>query len=224
MGSGQHTAVNAREILNETAVIADAIAKRHLRELTDEDNEWLVTAFYRAEALAHAALVDAISQLNEPYLTPLTEQLEDEARHVDVFARWHTIPPEPVRPPASKQRNEPIWFTLLLINEVAGFCQFELLAGLVSDEVKHAEVAAVAADEVLHIIRLLDWLEHWRNQGSWMIVERMVNSFISKLEGRMTQFFPRDELGELRSALAGLVGKTLRRLLDPQIRPERPPV
>jgi len=192
---------------------ARQVAAGAAAQLNDEDRRWLTAAFHRAEALAHAALLDAIDQLDAPYVEPLREQLADEERHVAVFADWQDEPPAPIRAPATRQRTEPVWFTTLLINEVAGYCQFEMLAALAEDPARRAQVEAVAADEVVHIERLVGWLEPWRPERSWAMVDRMVATFIGRLDGRMRQFLPRPELAELRGEMAALISDTLRRLL-----------
>ena len=192
---------------------ATALAEKWRDRLTDDDTLALAKAFHRAESLAHAALEDAIEQVSESYRTELEEQLEDESRHVSVFARWLGPDVDDFRVPRSRQRTEPVWFAMLLVNEVAGFCQFHMLEGLVDDPSRAAEVAAVANDEVGHITRLVKWLLPHYGTKSQAQIDHLTGAFRNRLEGRMHQFLPREQLAELRREMAAIINRLLVDLL-----------
>ncbi len=199
--------------LTAAASAATATATRWAGALTDEDHATLATAFYRAESLAHAALEQALAQVSEPYRAELREQIADEARHVAVFAGWHAEAPEPVPAPKPRPRGEPIWFTTLLLNEIAGFCQFHMLAGLVGDAVKEADVRVVAGEEIAHIERLTRWLEPTRKTKEWATVRAMADRFVARLESRMMQFLPSSQLAELRTEMGRITETLIEELL-----------
>ena len=67
----------------------------------------------------------------------------------------------------------------------------------------------VAADEVLHIERLLRWLAPLRGKAAWVTVSDMVRAFVERLPGRMRQFLPRDELAGLRAEMADITAELL---------------
>ncbi len=188
--------------LQTYADAARSAGERWAAALTGADQAHLGAAFHRAESLAHAAIEQALDQVAEAYRPELLEQLRDEERHVAVFAAWQATPCEPIQPARSKPRRDQVWFTTLLLNELAGYCQFHMLAGLVGDAVREADVLAVARDEEVHIARLTGWLAPDRDTASWRTVEAMAARFTKKLPSRMTQFLPRDELGALRAEMA----------------------
>ena len=178
-------------------------------QLNDQDQRFLVGAFHRAESLARHALCHALEQVSERYRPQLLRQLQDEDRHVDVFANWHEEPADAIPVPKEKQRTEPVWFALLLVNEVAGFCQFHMLSGLLGEGSKAEAVAAVALDETEHILRLSRWLAPYRDERAFADVERIVTRFRRDLDGRMKQFLPRDELSTFRGELSATINELL---------------
>jgi len=173
--------------------------------LSEQDQRFMVAAFHRAESLAKVALCQAIEQVSDRYREELLAQLADEERHVDVFANWHDETGEAVPSPRLKERTEPVWFALLLVNEVAGFCQFHMLHGLLGEGTYADAVAEVAEDEIEHIERLCRWLEPWREAPAFSDIERIVGRFRRDLDGRMKQFLPRDEFRELRDGLSSTI-------------------
>ena len=177
--------------------------------MNDADHRALAEAFYRAESLAHTALNRALEQVAQDYHRELREQIADEERHVAVFARWLGPDREAVVPPRPKTRPDFAWFTTLLLNECAGFCQFHMLAGLVGDAVREAEVLEVARDETVHIRRLVRWLEPAAATRAVAIMESMTRRFSNRLEGRMCQFLPRDELDGLRVSMAQVTAQLI---------------
>ena len=197
------------ETLAATAHSAHAIGGRWRGELDEQDQRFLVKAFHRAESLAKVALCQALEQVPEQYRSELRAQLTDEERHVDVFANWHDEAEEAVPSPRLKERTEPVWFALLLVNEVAGFCQFHMLHGLLGEGAYADAVAEVAHDEIEHIERLSRWLEPWREAPAFTDIERIVHRFRRDLDGRMKQFLPRDEFEEFRAELATAIEQLL---------------
>lgn len=181
---------------------ATAVAAEWAACLTHEDRRALVWAFHRAEALAAVALEQAAAQVPRRYREELLEQLEDERRHVALFAEWLGDEPEVPAPP-EKERPWQHWFASLLLNELTGFCQFHLLAALVEGEQRTAVLEAVA-DEEAHVERLVGWL-----RGSRSDLRRSVQRFCRALDGRMRQFFPREELAGVRAALGAVVERLL---------------
>lgn len=176
-------------------------AEKWSDDLTESDRSELVLAFHRAESLAHHALEQAIEQVSVRYRQELREQLLDEERHVDVFVSWHADCSEVV-PPRSKQRGEAVWFVTLLLNEIAGYCQFEMLKRLLGSDAKQAQIAEIVEDEERHIRRLHGWLLPIWDTPTAKILDRMVTRFSGRLEGRMAQFFPREGLASLRNEMA----------------------
>jgi len=197
------------ETLAATAHSAHAIGGRWRGELDEQDQRFLVKAFHRAESLAKVALCQALEQVPEQYRSELRAQLTDEERHVDVFANWHDEAEEAVPSPRLKERSEPVWFALLLVNEVAGFCQFHMLHGLLGEGAYAEAVAEVANDEVEHIERLSRWLVPWREAAAFADVEHIVRRFRRDLDGRMKQFLPRDAFESFRSDLAAAIDQLL---------------
>ncbi len=200
--------------LEATAHQAKSTGERWQGKLDTQDQRFLVDAFHRAEALARHALCHALEQVSEDYRPKLHTQLQDEDRHVDVFANWHEQPPADVPVPKKKQRTEHVWFALLLVNEVAGFCQFHMLHGLLGEGSKADAVAEVARDEVEHILRLSRWLEPFRGSRAFADVERIVTRFRRDLDGRMRQFLPRDELHSFRAELSAIIEDLLLSTFD----------
>ena len=180
-------------------------------ELIEEDWRELVYAFYRAESLARAALVTAIEQVHESHRSGLQEQLEDESRHVDVFAGWIGDAPE-LGYPKPKTREDGVWFAVLLINVITGYCQFRMLSALLSSPEQRAEIEQVIGDEENHIVRLVRWLEPIWPTPNGHIPRQMITAFVRGLNGRMCQFFPRNDLDGLRQEIGGHIGTTLRAL------------
>lgn len=191
--------------LDAHAASVHGVGRHWAAALTTVDLAHLVAAFHRAESLAEAALVAAIGQLGLDRRTELTEQLEDERRHVAVFASWFDDGAPPVSLPDEKQRPEAVWFAMLACNELAGFCQFEMLAAILHDPTKVEAVRAVAADERRHIARLVRWLAPERRRPAQREVDRFASRFATHIDARMRQFLPREELAPLRSAVGNAV-------------------
>ncbi len=196
-------------ILEASAHRAQQTGERWRGHLDKQDQLFLVGAFHRAESLARYALCHALEQVSEDYRPQLKTQLQDEDRHVDVFANWHEQPATPIPTPKRKQRTEPVWFALLLVNEVAGFCQFHMLNGLLGEGSKAEAVAEVAHDETEHILRLSRWLAPFRDSRAFADIERIVTRFRRDLDGRMKQFLPRDEFSSFRDELSATINELL---------------
>jgi len=195
--------------LEACAQRAHALGCQWRGTLSEQDQRFMVKAFHRAESLAKVALCQALEQVSEQYQPSLLAQLADEERHVDVFANWRDEAEEEVLSPRLKERTEPVWFALLLVNEVAGFCQFHMLHGLLGEGAYADAVAEVAHDEIEHIERLSRWLEPWREAPAFADIERIVRRFRRDLDGRMKQFLPRDEFEEFRAELATAIEQLL---------------
>jgi len=195
--------------LHASAGRAHAIGSSWRGALGEQDQRFMVTAFHRAESLAKVALCQALEQVSDRYRPDLERQLDDEQRHVDVFAAWHDEPPADIRSPRARQRTEPVWFALLLVNEVAGFCQFHMLHGLLGEGRYADAVAQVARDEVEHIERLSRWLQPWQGAPAFADIERIVSRFRGRLDERMQQFLPRDDFREFRAELAATIDALL---------------
>jgi len=191
---------------------AQSIADTHRHLLTADDHRMLALAFHRAESLAEYALEEALDQVPDVKRAELIEQIEDERRHINVFAHWLGDPPDVPRPKA-KKRPPVVWYSVLLANEVAGFCQFHMLAGLLEDQGRREAVDAIAADECVHIARLVGWLQEFAATKTWGSVVQVTDAFRRRLEMRMQQFLPRDELSAVRAEMAALIDSTLERAL-----------
>ena len=196
-------------ILEASAHRARLTGDRWRGQLDKQDQRFLVGAFHRAESLARHALCHALEQVSERYRPQLLTQLQDEDRHVDVFAHWDEQPAAAIPIPKKKQRTEPVWFALLLVNEVAGFCQFHMLNGLLGEGNKAEAVAEVAHDEIEHILRLSRWLAPFRDSRAFADIERIVTRFRRDLDGRMKQFLPRDEFSSFRDELSATINELL---------------
>jgi len=201
-------------ILDDTENQAQSLASGWSNRLTDDDRQYLVAAFHRAEYLAQCALETSIDQVSEGYRAELVEQLADEERHVDVFAQWQAGDVPTIPKPRVRQRSESVWFALLLINEAAGYCQFHMLMGLLDEGEQREAVAGILADERVHIARLQRWLAAYRGKPAHGQVMDIIASFRKKLPGRMTQFLPRDELAPLRQDMALLVDGLIEALMN----------
>lgn len=176
--------------------------------LTPEDTRELVASYHRAETLARYALEAALDQAPERYRAELREQIADEDRHIDLFAAW-LGDVDPVPRPKIKTREPFVWFALLLVNEIAGYCQFRMLQAVAPDEHAEAEVSAVMIDEEVHIARLLRWLAPVWGAPRGRIARGLVGRFRRDLEGRMCQFFPRNDLNALRVEVARAIDRPL---------------
>ena len=190
------------EALARAAEQAALTAARWAPALTASDRRSLIRGFHRAEALAEVALRQAAAQVPRRYRDELAEQLEDERRHVALFSGW-LGEEDAVLAPAMKRRPWQHWFASLLLNELTGFCQFHLLAALLEPQ-ERAQVLDVIADERHHVERLVRWLD-----GSRTDLDRSVHRFLRALDGRMRQFFPREDLSELRASLGTVVARLL---------------
>ncbi len=195
--------------LDTSAQRAQRTGARWRGLLNEQDQRFLVGAFHRAESLARHALCHALEQVSERYRPQLLTQLQDEDRHVDVFAHWDEQPAVAIPIPKKRQRTEPVWFALLLVNEVAGFCQFHMLQGLLGEGGKAEAVAEVARDESEHIVRLARWLAPFQGSRAFADIERIVARFRRDLDGRMKQFLPRDEFSPFRDELSGTINELL---------------
>lgn len=109
--------------LEHAARASDAVAARWAHALTLQDRQALITGFFMAESLAGIALEQARTQLPPLYHAGLEAQAADEARHIEVFARWLGSPPS-LPLPKLRQRQHIQWLMVLLVNELTGFCQF----------------------------------------------------------------------------------------------------
>ena len=174
------------------------VARGSVALLGESDMRALVAGFYRAEALAQGALEQAAGQVPKRYRAELAEQIEDERRHVELFAGWLDALPAVVAPEPTVRQPEH-WFVSLLFNELAGYCQFHLLAALADSPDRKAAVLHVVEEERTHVLRLAGWLA-----GS-VAVERSSHRFCRALSGRMRQFFPREDLAPVRAALRDVV-------------------
>ena len=180
-------------------------------ELGKEDFRGLVRAFHRAESLAEFALMDAMEQVRPEHVAPLQRQREEEEKHVNVFADFLDGQVETPHRPKSRVRPEAVWYTLLLLNELTGFCQFSFLHALLPKE-KQVILEDVMADEEEHVERLLRWmLPVWEGRGRTQAI-RMLDRFSDDLPGRMEQFFEGEHLSELRQEMHGHVGGLLAEL------------
>jgi len=202
-----------KSLLDAHAARVNDAGRRWAAALTEADLAMLRTAFHRAESLAEAALVAAIGQLDPARREELEEQLADERRHVAVFASWFPEGAPPVGLPALKQRPESVWFAMLACNELAGYCQFEMLAAILDDASKVESVRAVAVDERRHIARLVRWLAPERQRPMQREVDRFAGRFAAQIDVRMRQFLPRDELAPLRDAVGSAVSELIAELV-----------
>lgn len=202
-----------KTLLDAQAEKVNDAGRRWASALTDEDVATLRTAFHRAESLAEAALVAAIDQVGPDRRVELEEQLDDERRHVAVFASWFPDGAPVHGMPALKRRPEAVWFAMLACNELAGFCQFEMLAAVLNDAARVEAVRAVAADERRHIARLVRWLAPERRRPMQREVDRFAGRFAAQVDIRMQQFLPREELEPLRSAVGGAVADLIAALV-----------
>ena len=205
-----------KQLLDRAQADAEAIASRYRQALNADDYHALSLAFYRAESLAEYALEEALRQVPRAKQDELREQIEDEQRHINVFAHWLGSPPQIARP-KSKQRPPVVWYSVLLANEIAGFCQFHMLAGLLEATDKRHAIEAIAADERIHIARLVRWLREYQGTTTWGSVVQVTDAFRRRLELRMQQFLPRDELGSIREEMAGAIDRLLIGALESNI-------
>ena len=195
-------------VIDGAAEACRSTAREWVSAMTPPDRRGMVVAFYEAESLAAMALDDAIAQVGEAYRGALITQREDESRHVDVFSRWGgEIRPLPK--PRVRLRDEHVWFTLLLINELTGYCQFMMLHALLESPGERREVEGICQDEQEHIGRLMQWMGPVMESRSARVCNAIVQRFRRGLDGRMSQFFPREDLAPLREAMRGHVGELL---------------
>lgn len=194
--------------LAHAAAQADAVAARWSQSLNATDRQALILGFYMAETLAGGAIEQALSQLPSGYHPGLKSQREDEDRHIGTFATWLGAPPE-VPIPRPRQRQIIQWLVMLLVNELTGFCQFHMLARMLAEPDAIEAVNAIAADERVHIRRLLEWLEPLWKTRSALPVGDFIARFRRELPGRMCQFFPREELGALRDEMVRVIDTLL---------------
>jgi hypothetical protein len=182
-------------------------------QLSEGDKGSLIRAFHRAEALAEFALVEAIMQVPEEHGKDLARQRVEEERHVDVFAGFLggavDIPPRP----KSKVRPPSVWYGLLLLNELTGYCQFSMLAALLEPSERFV-LETVIAEEEEHVERLLRWMEPVWESRECQQATRMVQRFRADLPGRMEQFFEGPHLEGLRQEMGGHVRVLLDGLLE----------
>jgi len=172
--------------------------------LVESDFKGLVRAFHRAESLAEFALLDAIEQVRPEHVADLDRQREEEEKHVNVFAAFLQGEVDAPLRPKSRVRPESVWYTLLLLNELTGFCQFSFLHALLPKS-RQAILEDVMDDEEEHVERLLRWMEPvWAGRGRGQAV-KMVDRFRHDLPGRMEQFFEGPHLAGLRKEMHGHV-------------------
>ena len=200
----------------EKHLSAAASAAAHLASTGKEtfgarERRSLIAAFHKAESLAEFALEDATEQVRESYRADLVRQRHEEEKHVRVFASY-LDDVEAVPRPKGRKRPEAVWFTLLLLNELTGYCQFAFLYPLL-DPSEQILLEEVMTEEEEHVERLLRWmLPVWEERGGPQAI-RMVERFRDDLPGRMEQFFEGDELRALREGMEGVVSKLLNQLL-----------
>lgn len=199
----------ATDVLEMAAARARTLAASWAAALQPDDHAIMAASFYRAESLAHIALEAAREQLEDGYRAELTEQMADEERHVALFAEWLGPDRETITAPKLRQRGPAVWFGLLLVNEVCGFCQFNMLAGLLADPERRDAVDAVAADEIVHILRLLRWIAPLRGQPSYAEIQKVTGRFRRNLGHRMAQFLPSEALAPLRRDMSEIVSALL---------------
>lgn len=191
------------------AGLCEETARRWADRLSSAERDVLVLAFYRAESLAEYALEDAVEQLDECYRKDLIRQGVEEEKHVAVFAGFLSGNPPPVLRPKSKVRPRSVWFALLLLNELTGYCQFSMLKPLLETPEARMLLEEVMKEEEEHIERLLRWMEpEWTGRGKHQ-VEKMVSRFQQALMGRMEQFFEGAELADLRREMGSHVSGLL---------------
>lgn len=195
-------------LLDKAEAEAQGIAATYRNTLNRDDHDMLVLAFHRAETLAEFALQEAREQVPLKYQAELDEQIADEQRHISVFAHWLQAPPSVPRP-KSRRRPEVVWYAVLLANEIAGYCQFHMLAGLLADASHRAAVEEIARDERVHITRLTRWLRKYAGRATWGSVTQVTDAFRRRLDTRMQQFLPRDELVDVRTAMSSLIDTLL---------------
>ena len=137
-------------LLARTAMACFRTSEAWKGRLSIADRSNLIRAFHRAEALAEFALLDAIEQVPPQHAEDLRRQRMEEERHVHVFSSFleHQVE-EPLRP-KSKKRPPSVWYGLLLLNELTGYCQFSMLAALL-DLQEQRLLATVMADEEEHV-------------------------------------------------------------------------
>jgi hypothetical protein len=205
------------QLLNSVQSAAETLAHRYRSTLTADDHQQLALAFHRAESLAEYALEEALQQVPNDKSHELIEQIEDERRHINVFAHWLGAPPDIPRP-KSKNRPPVVWYSILLANEIAGFCQFHMLAGLLEDTERRDAVNAIAADERVHIARLVRWLQEFKDTPTWGSVVQVTDAFRRRLGMRMQQFLPREELSNVRTEMAEIIDSMLAAALGLEVK------
>ena len=199
------------QALDAQALACQETARDWAERLQEQDRRDMVVAFYEAESLAAIALDHAIEQVGDQFRDALVTQRADEARHIDVFSRWGGEV-RPLPNPRRKRRDDHVWFTLLLINELTGYCQFMMLHSLLQEPGERRAVQEICRDEQEHIARLIGWLRPIMETRSGRLCETIVSRFRRGLDGRMRQFFPREELGQLRDAMQAHVDGLLEAL------------
>ena len=202
--------------LEEASLRCRRTAESWADTMSEEDFQQLVHAFYLAESLARYALYEAVEQVEPQYREELLEQIDDENRHVDLFDRWgegFAAPPAP-RP---RERDGFVWFVILLLNELAGYCQFSMLYALLGTPEQKHDIEVTVLDEQRHIERLLRWtVDVWPSRRG-ILARRIVEAFRNKLPGRMGLFFPRAELGGLREEMSEHIAWLLEALLEEDV-------
>ncbi len=229
--------------------------KRH--PIEPSDTAVLIAAFHRAESLAEGAIRAALPLVDPLHQAELAEQLEDERRHVAVFAGWLPSGGRDCGPASSAQRPAGTWYALLLLNELAGFCQFEMLAAQFLSAAEASSppdgdasarglpvarerpeigmarqralaVRGIAEDERRHIARLVRWVAALPPSFDGEL-DRVTARFRQGLEARMRQFLPREELADLRRAVAAAIDQVIvdvvprRAAMAAAKHPKRPP-
>ena len=199
------------EALANASKACHGSAVRWRSDLSEKDFKGLVRAFHRAESLAEFALMDAIEQVRPEHVVDLQRQRQDEEKHVHVFAHFLDGEVESPHRPKSRVRPEAVWYTLLLLNELTGFCQFSFLHALLPVD-KQEILEDVMVDEEEHVERLLRWmLPVWEGRGREQAI-RMLDRFADDLPGRMDQFFEGEQLADLRGEMGSHVGVLLAEL------------
>lgn len=206
--------VPLREVSERTRVVT-ALWSPHLNF---QDKITLYEAFEMAETFALFALECAVEQVADRYRNELQEQIEDERRHIMVFSEWRGLELREINR-IRRTREDYVWFTLLLVNELTGYCQFQMLSSLVETEAQRDEVDRICKDEEKHIDRLIRWLFPVKGSSRAVVPREIVLRFERELPQRMQQFMPREELAPLRGAIAAQVSILLRWVLDEVLAP-----
>jgi hypothetical protein len=93
-----------------------------------------------------------------------------------------------------------------------------MLAGLLEDTERRDAVNAIAADERVHIARLVRWLQEFKDTPTWGSVVQVTDAFRRRLGMRMQQFLPREELSNVRTEMAEIIDSMLAAALGLEVK------